>query len=49
MKNTGMIRKIDDLGRIVLPREIREKLNIEPKSKLYFYIEHNKIIIQKTN
>ena len=47
MKNTGMIRKIDELGRIVLPREIRDKLNINPKSEIYFYIEHNKIVMKK--
>lgn len=49
MKNTGIVRKVDELGRIVLPREIREKLGINPKSKISFYIEQNKIVIKKSN
>ena len=33
MKNTGVIRKIDELGRIVIPKEIRKNLNIKKTSK----------------
>lgn len=47
MKNTGVIRKIDELGRIVVPKEIRKNLNIKNGEDLQIYIEDDKIILKK--
>ena len=46
-KNTGMIRKVDELGRIVIPMEIRKKFNIEEKDELEVFVEGNTIILKK--
>lgn len=47
MKNTGIIRKIDELGRIVIPKEIRQTLKIESGEALDIFVENEKIILQK--
>ncbi|MBE6639099.1 MAG: AbrB/MazE/SpoVT family DNA-binding domain-containing protein [Ruminococcaceae bacterium] len=47
MKSTGIVRPIDQLGRIVLPKELRETLNISPKDSLEIFIENEKIILKK--
>ena len=47
MKNTGVIRKIDELGRIVIPKEIRKNLNIRNGEDVQIYIEEDKIILKK--
>ena len=48
MKSTGVIRRIDDLGRIVIPKEIRKSLRIHDGENLEIFIENeNKIILQK--
>ena len=47
MKSVGTIRKIDELGRIVIPIEIRNKLNINEKDLLEIFIEENSIILKK--
>lgn len=47
MKNTGMTRPIDSLGRVVIPMEIRENLGIETKDLLEFSLEGDKIILKK--
>lgn len=48
MKSTGIIRRIDDLGRIVIPKNIRKALNIEESDPLEFFTENdNTIIIRK--
>lgn len=47
MKSTGIVRKIDDLGRIVLPKELRRTLGIEDKDPLEIFIEDNTIILKK--
>lgn len=47
MKNTGVIRKIDELGRIVVPKEIRKNLNIRNGEDVQIYIEEDKIILKK--
>jgi transcriptional pleiotropic regulator of transition state genes len=47
MKNTGMVRKIDELGRIVLPKELRKVLNIGEKDPIEIYTEGNSIILTK--
>ena len=47
MKSTGMTRKVDELGRIVLPIEMRRSLGIEEKDSLEIYVEDNTIILRK--
>lgn len=49
MKATGLIRRVDDLGRIVIPREIRKQLRIKESDPMEFYIDSgNKgLILQK--
>lgn len=48
MKLSGMSRKIDELGRIVIPMEIRNNMNIKEKDDFNIYIEDDKIILEKT-
>ena len=47
MKSTGIIRKVDELGRIVLPIEIRRTLDIAERDELEIYMESDRIILQK--
>lgn len=47
MKSTGMIRKIDELGRIVVPKEIRKTLNIDNGDPLEIFVEGDQIILKK--
>ena len=47
MKSTGIVRKVDELGRVVLPIELRRNLNIEEKDALEIYTEENQIILKK--
>lgn len=47
MKSTGIIRKVDELGRIVLPIELRRTLDIAEHDEMEIYIENNQIILQK--
>ena len=47
MNLTGIIRKIDDLGRIVLPKELRKYLNINPGDDFQILLDDDKIILEK--
>ena len=47
MKSTGIIRKVDELGRIVLPIEMRRTLDIEEKDALEIYVEGSSVILKK--
>ena len=47
MKSIGMVRKMDDLGRIVLPIELRRQFQIEQRDALEIYTEDNRIILKK--
>ena len=47
MKSTGIVRKVDDLGRIVIPIELRRTLDIEIKDALEIYVEGEQIILKK--
>jgi len=47
MKSTGVVRKVDELGRIVIPVEIRRIQNIEVKDPLEIYVDGEKIILVK--
>ena len=47
MKTTGIIRRIDELGRIVIPKEIRKNLRIKNGESLEIYLENDSIILKK--
>ncbi|GHU54414.1 AbrB family transcriptional regulator [Clostridia bacterium] len=47
MKNTGITRKVDELGRIVLPMELRRLLQINVKDEIEIFTEDGKIILKK--
>jgi transcriptional pleiotropic regulator of transition state genes len=47
MKSTGVVRKIDELGRIVIPIELRRTMGIDDKDSLEILIEGEKIVLQK--
>ena len=47
MKSTGIVRKVDELGRIVLPIELRRVLDIAEKDELEIFMENDRIILQK--
>ena len=49
MKNLGIIRRVDELGRIVIPKEIRDVLNINFGSSVEIFIDEGKIILEKYN
>ena len=46
MKDSGIMRRVDSLGRFVLPKELRRQLQIECNDYLQIYTEGEKIIIQ---
>ena len=46
MKSTGVVRKVDELGRIVLPIEIRKVLDINQKDAIEIFTDDDKIILQ---
>ena len=47
MKTTGIVRKIDELGRIVIPKEIRSNMKLNIGSPLEIYVEEDQIIMRK--
>ena len=47
MKSLGIVRKIDELGRIVLPIELRRTLDIAEKDALEIYVSDDSIILKK--
>ncbi len=47
MKATGIVRKVDELGRIVLPIELRRTLNIAERDEVEIFMENNRVILQK--
>ncbi len=47
MKSTGIVRKVDELGRIVLPIELRRTLDIAEKDSLEIYVDDNSIVLKK--
>ncbi|MCT4507918.1 MAG: AbrB/MazE/SpoVT family DNA-binding domain-containing protein [Tepidibacter sp.] len=47
MKATGIVRKVDDLGRVVLPIELRRNLNINVKDSLEIYVDGDMVILKK--
>ena len=49
MKNTGITRRIDDLGRLVIPKEIRKNLRIRDNDQIEINVIDNKIVLNKYN
>lgn len=49
MKALGIVRKVDILGRIVIPKELRDALDIEEKDPLEIFVEDDRIILKKYN
>ena len=47
MKSTGIVRKVDELGRIVLPIELRRTLDISERDSLEIYVDEETIILKK--
>jgi AbrB family transcriptional regulator, transcriptional pleiotropic regulator of transition state genes len=47
MKSTGIVRKVDELGRIVLPIELRRVLGIDKKDPVEVFIDGDKVILKK--
>ncbi len=46
-KSTGIVRKVDKLGRIVIPIELRKKLGIDEKDEIEIYVNGSSIILEK--
>ncbi|MBK5263462.1 MAG: AbrB/MazE/SpoVT family DNA-binding domain-containing protein [Peptostreptococcaceae bacterium] len=49
MKATGIVRKVDQLGRIVIPIELRRTLDIEIKDPIEIYVDEDFIMLKKYN
>ena len=47
MKSLGIVRKIDELGRIVLPIETRKRLGIGPKDPVEIFVEKDRVVLKK--
>lgn len=47
MKSTGIVRRLDELGRITLPIELRRTLNIGERDPLEIYVDEGRIVLQK--
>ncbi len=47
MKSTGVVRKVDELGRIVIPVELRRTLDIDVKDALEIYVDGDQVILKK--
>jgi transcriptional pleiotropic regulator of transition state genes len=47
MKSTGIVRKVDELGRVVIPIELRRTLGIGEKDALEIYVDGERIVLKK--
>ena len=47
MKSTGIVRKVDELGRVVLPIELRRTLDINEKDSLEIFVDGSQIMLKK--
>ena len=47
MKATGIVRRLDDLGRLVIPKEIRKQYRMKEGDSIEFFIDNDRIVIQK--
>lgn len=48
MKSTGIVRKIDNLGRVVIPKELRDNLNIDDNDSLEIFVDGSSIVLKKS-
>lgn len=49
MKGIGIVRKVDHLGRIVLPKELRDMLSIQSQDGVEIFVDNHSIVLQKYN
>lgn len=49
MRSTGIVRKLDELGRITLPIELRRNLDVNDRDPLEIFVDEDKIIMKKYN
>jgi transcriptional pleiotropic regulator of transition state genes len=49
VKSTGIVRKVDELGRVVIPIELRRTLEIDVKDSLEIYVDNDRIILESIN
>ncbi|HLR23886.1 MAG TPA: AbrB/MazE/SpoVT family DNA-binding domain-containing protein [Pseudogracilibacillus sp.] len=47
MKSTGMIRKVDELGRVVIPIELRRSLDIKERDAIEIHVDEDEIVLKK--
>jgi transcriptional pleiotropic regulator of transition state genes len=47
MKSTGIVRKVDELGRVVIPIELRRTMNIQERDALEIFVDGERIILKK--
>ena len=47
MKATGIVRRIDDLGRVVIPKDIRRTLHLREGDPLEIYIDNNSVVFKR--
>ena len=47
MKDTGIVRKIDEMGRLVLPKEMRSKMGIDSGDEIEFFADSDRIVLRK--
>lgn len=47
MKSLGIVRQVDELGRIVLPIEVRRRLELNPKDGVEIFVEKDTVILKK--
>lgn len=47
MKSTGIVRKLDELGRVVIPMELRNKYDIKEKDAIEIFVDGNSIVLKK--
>ncbi|QSF35879.1 AbrB/MazE/SpoVT family DNA-binding domain-containing protein (plasmid) [Priestia megaterium] len=47
MKSTGIVRKVDELGRVVIPIELRKVLSIKEKDPVEIFVNEDQIILKK--
>ena len=47
MKSTGIVRRVDELGRVVIPNELRNKFGIAEKDPIEIYVDGSSIVLRK--
>ena len=49
MKSTGIVRRVDELGRVVIPIELRNKFDIKEKDPIEIYVDGSSIVLKNMN